>query len=347
MVCLFVPALASRAAEFLKNMAERWLVVGGSGYIGSHLAAEIMDRRMPSVEVVVFDKLMMPAGLQNIPGLTYFPGDLSNLGSLRRVFEIFGPFTTVFHLAGSSIVSESMSDPLKYFEDNVSNGINLVKACVENKVQNFVFSSSAAIFYGEGAVIPLSETAIIRPASPYGVSKLMFERVLDCTAKTHGMKCASLRYFNAAGCDPQGRLGENHFPETHLIPVVIDAALNGNLFVVNGSDYPTPDGTAIRDFVHVKDLADAHIRVLNVLKENTNVKYNLGTGKGYSVREVIHTVESLTRERVKFMSRFRRSGDPAYLVADPSAFIQDAKWELKHSYLDEIVDTTYAWRKRK
>ena len=237
-----------------------------------------------------------------------------------------------------------MRDPMRYLRENIGNGLRLMNACLRHGVLRFVLSSTAALF-GTTSHSAIAENAPIEPSSPYGESKWALERALAWAGAVHDLRSASLRYFNAAGCDPEGRLGEHHDPETHLIPLVIDAALGRRPEVaVFGNDYATPDGSCVRDYVHVCDLADAHLRALDRL-EHGSVRYNLGSGRGHSVLEVIHAVERVSGLKVPLRMAARRPGDPAILVASPDLAARETGWAPRLSHLDQIIETTLNWRK--
>jgi UDP-glucose 4-epimerase len=251
----------------------------------------------------------------------------------------------VFHLAGMSVVADSMRAPLDYFRENVSGGLVLIEACIRHGVQRFVLPSTANLF-GDPVSLPIQETAPIKPGSPYGQSKLMLEQMLHWAGSQHGLRSACLRFFNAAGADPAGRLGEDHRPETHLIPLVIDAALARRPpLMVNGDDYATPDGTCIRDYIHVVDLCDALVLALGQL-DRGSVTYNLGNGSGHSVMEVIAAVEAVSGRIVPRQIGPRRAGDPALLVASSERLRQDTGWTPRFAALEDIVRTAYDWRLR-
>jgi len=253
------------------------------------------------------------------------------------------PWHAVFHFAALSLVGESMREPFRYLLENATNGIRLIDACARHGVRRFVLSSTANLF-GTPEVIPIAEDAPIDPGSPYGESKRMIERALVWADRVHGLRSACLRYFNAAGADPGGRLGEDHDPETHLIPLAIDAALGRRPeLAVFGTDYPTPDGTCIRDYIHVCDLADAHLAVLPRL-DHGSVTYNLGNGRGASVREVIAAVHAVTGRAVPHRLADRRPGDPPVLVAASARLRAETGWTPRFPDLLEIVRTAAAWR---
>lgn len=318
---------------------KRYLVTGGAGFVGSHLVAALLDR---GDEVVVLDNLSLGHRAAVLPGATLIVADLADP---RAVDEILadGPWEAVFHFASLSLVGESMALPFKYLIENGFNGIRLIEACVRHKIAKFVLSSTANLF-GTPERIPIDEEVRIVPHSPYGESKFMIERALHWAGEIHGLRSACLRYFNAAGADAQGRLGEDHTPETHLIPLAIDAVLGRRPpLAVFGNDYDTPDGTCIRDYIHVQDLALAHIRVLEQLGSRS-VRYNLGTGQGYSVTEIIQSVARIAGREVPSFLAPRRMGDPAVLIAAASALRRDTGWTPQYTTVDDIVETAFRWR---
>jgi UDP-glucose 4-epimerase len=320
-------------------MAQRFLVTGGAGYVGSHLVAALVER---GDTVVVVDNLRtghrgaVPAGVRLVVA------DLADAGLLDAILAD-GPWDAVFHFAALSQVGESMRLPFRYLIDNGVNGMRLIEGCIRHNIMRFVLSSTAAL-YGTPRTVPIPEEAPLCPESPYGDSKWMLERALLWADRIHGMRYASLRYFNAAGADPKGRFGEDHRPESHLIPLVIDAALSRRpALEVYGDDYPTPDGTCIRDYVHVTDLADAHLLALSRL-EHGSISVNLGNGAGHSVLEVIEAVERVSQRKVPYSISPRRSGDPAVLVASSERARQELGWQPRLTALDEIVRTALLWR---
>ncbi|CAH2600465.1 UDP-glucose 4-epimerase [Rhodovastum atsumiense] len=320
-------------------MAQRFLVTGGAGFVGSHLVAALLDR---GAECVVLDSLVLGHRAAVLPGARLIEGDLSDAAVLDAVLAD-GPWDGVFHFAARSLVGESMRDPMRYFIENAGNGARLIDACIRHGVQRFVLSSTAALF-GRPADGPLDESTPVEPASAYGESKWMIERMLAWAGQVHGLRSACLRYFNAAGADPAGRLGEDHRPETHLIPLVIDAALGRrDTLDVFGNDFDTPDGTCIRDYVHVADLAEAHLRALARLDQGS-VSYNLGTGHGHSVMEVIRAVERVGGRPVPFRVVGRRAGDPPVLVASSARIATETGWQPRFTKLDDIVATALRWR---
>lgn len=320
-------------------MTQRFLVTGGAGFVGSHLVAALLEQ---GAEVVVFDNLSTGHRGAVLPGARLVIGDLAHQAEIDAVLAE-GPWHAVFHFAALSLVGDSMRDPLGYLSANVGNGLRLVEACVRHGVPRFVLSSTAALF-GTPDRMPIDEDTTIDPGSPYGDSKWMLERALLWADRIHGLRSACLRYFNAAGADPAGRLGEDHRPETHLVPLAIDAMLGrrGDLSVF-GTDYDTPDGTCIRDYIHVTDLADAHLAALARL-DHGSVTYNLGTATGHSVLEVIRGVERVSGRPVPHRFAPRRPGDPARLVASPARIMRDTGWAPRHAALDDIVATALRWR---
>jgi UDP-glucose 4-epimerase len=320
-------------------MQQRFLVSGGAGYVGSHLVAALIDR---GDDVTVLDNLRTGHRAAVPAGATLIVGDLADGGTIDAVMAR-GAWDAVFHFAALSQVGESMRMPMRYLLDNAGNGIRLIDACIRFGVGRFVLSSTAALFNLDTDA-PIPEDAPIDPQSAYGESKWMIERALRWAGQVHGLRHASLRYFNAAGADPTGRLGEDHRPESHLIPLVIDAVLGRRAALeVYGADYPTPDGTCMRDYVHVSDLASAHLLAVEALDQGS-VVWNLGNGAGHSVKEVIASIERVSGLKVPYRIVARRSGDAAVLVAS-SQRAKQAGWRPVHGDLDDIVATAFAWRK--
>jgi UDP-glucose 4-epimerase len=318
----------------------RVLVTGGAGYVGSHVVLALARR---GDEVVALDNLRQGHRAAIPPGVRLHEADVGDRAALDAVLGAHRDWHAVLHFASLSLVGESMREPYRYLAENAGGGFGLIDACVRHGVRRFVLSSTAALF-GTPETVPIPETATIDPGSPYGESKWMIERALLWADRLHGLRSACLRYFNAAGADPEGRLGENHDPETHLIPLVIDAALGRRPAVdVFGDDYPTPDGTCLRDYVHVTDLADAHLRALDQL-DARSVTYNLGNGRGYSVREVIAAVEAVTGRTVPHRIVQRRPGDPAVLVASSERIKAETGWRPRFWDLRDMVRTAWAWR---
>jgi len=320
-------------------MGRRYLVTGGAGFVGSHIVAALLAR---GDEVVVFDNLSTGHRGAVLHGARLVEADLADRAAVDAVLGD-GKWDAVFHFAALSLVGDSMREPLHYLATNIGNGLTLIDACIRHGVQKFVLSSTAALFGNAGAE-PIDEAAPIDPGSPYGESKYALERALLWAGRIHGLRSAVLRYFNAAGADPEGRLGEDHRPESHLIPLVIDAALGrrGELAVF-GTDYPTRDGTCVRDYIHVSDLADAHLLALGRLDEGS-VTYNLGNGAGHTVMEVIQAVERVSGRKVPYRVAPRRAGDPAVLVAGSGRIIRETGWAPRFADIDAIVATALAWR---
>jgi len=316
-----------------------FLVTGGAGYVGSHVVLALRER---GDSVVVLDNLSQGHRAAVPDGVELVVADLADRAAVARLFAAHR-FEAVIHLAALSLVGESMRAPLRYCADNLANTLRLAEAAVQAGCRRFVLSSTAALF-GTPERLPIDEDAPLEPASAYGESKLMAERGLAWADQVHGLRFAALRYFNAAGADPAGRAGEDHAPETHLIPLAIDAALGLRPpLTVFGTDYPTPDGTCIRDYVHVTDLAEAHLLVLDRL-EHGSVRYNLGNGQGHSVAEVIAAVERVAGRKVPLVIGPRRAGDPPVLVASSARLRSDFGWSPRFARLDDIVGTAFAWR---
>ncbi|HUI40522.1 MAG TPA: UDP-glucose 4-epimerase GalE [Terriglobia bacterium] len=317
----------------------RVLVVGGAGYIGSH-TAKLLARS--GHEPVVFDNLS--AGHRwAVKWGPLAEGDLADTQLLERALRQF-KIEAVIHFAAYAKVGESVLDPRKYYWNNVVNSLRLVDAMLEAGVQAIVFSSSAAT-YGVPTQSPIPEEHLKIPVNPYGESKLVVERMLANYEQAYGLRWMALRYFNAAGADPEGELGEDHDPESHMIPLAIQAALGQRPYVeIYGTDYPTPDGTAIRDYVHVTDLARAHVRALEYLAAGgASTALNLGTGEGHSVREVISAVGLRCEGRVPVREGPRRPGDPPVLVAEVSKAEQVLAWKAEFAGLEAIVGTAWKW----
>ena len=320
----------------------RVLVTGGAGYIGSHAAKALSQA---GHEPVVFDNFS--GGYRwAVKWGPCVEGDLANGDSLKSLLKEH-KIEAVMHFAASIQVGESVGNPRKYFWNNVVNTLNLLDAMLDVGVKDIVFSSSAAV-YGHPEQIPIPEEHPVRPVSPYGESKLMMERALSWYGAAYGLRWVALRYFNAAGAHPDGDLGEEHTPETHLVPLVIRAALGRSPKVdVYGTDYPTPDGTAVRDYIHIVDLADAHLHALEYLRRGgESVALNLGTGQGHSVREVIAAVGRVCNARVPTRDSPRRAGDPPVLVADPARAMSLLGWKPRFPELDAIVESAWKWHSK-
>ncbi|HEC11166.1 MAG TPA: UDP-glucose 4-epimerase GalE [Acidimicrobiales bacterium] len=321
----------------------RLLVSGGAGYIGSHTCRALTEA---GHQVVVLDDLSAGHAVA-VNGLTLVEGDVGDAGTVEEVWRYHGPIDGVVHFAGFIEVGRSISEPLAFYDNNLLAASVLLEAAVNHKVRAFVFSSTAAV-YGTPEVQPIPEDAPIAPINPYGRSKAMLEAILADVDAAHGLPWAALRYFNACGAHPDGDLGENHEPETHLIPLALAAAA-GRLPKLDlyGTDYPTPDGTCVRDYIHVQDLALAHVlAVEGLLGGRSGGPFNLGTGRGYSNREVLEAVERVVGRPVPVVEASRRDGDPAVLVADSSRFTAEFGWEPRFSDLDTIIESAWRWHQR-
>jgi UDP-glucose-4-epimerase GalE len=315
------------------------LVTGGAGYIGSHTAKTLAEA---GFEPVVLDNLQR-GHREAVRWGPLVVADVGDRSALDRIFTEYR-IEAVLHFAAFAYVGESMQSPELYFRNNLVNSLGLLEAMHDRGVRKMVFSSTCAT-YGNPEQIPITESHPQRPVNPYGESKLMVERLLHWFGCIHGLRSVALRYFNAAGADPQGELGENHAPETHLIPLAISAALGvGRALEIYGADYDTPDGTAIRDYLHVTDLATAHVAALRYLDGGgTSTAFNLGTGRGHSVREVTSMVERVSGRKVPAREIGRRPGDPPCLIADATKAGELLKWSPRHSTLEEIVQTAWNW----
>lgn len=322
---------------------ETILVVGGAGYIGSHM---VLDLLHAGHEVVVLDNLSR-GHRDLLVGGTFVEGDLGDAALLDRVFTQHR-ISAVMHFAAFSLVGESVSKPLDYYRNNVSNTVELLAAMMRHRVRYFIFSSTAAVYGEPRAAKPLLENDPCQPTSPYGATKFTVERMLADNAAASDFRYVSLRYFNAAGADPSGRIGERHHPETHLIPLVLKVATGERESIqLYGTDYPTSDGTCIRDYVHVSDLAQAHLLALeHLLKEGDSAVYNLGNNKGYSVREVVETARRISKHAIPAAEAARRPGDPAFLVADSSKIRRELGWQPRYESLEAIIETAWAWHQK-
>ncbi len=310
------------------------LVTGGAGYIGSHTCHMLIEN---GYNVIVIDSLEN-GHREHLPEkVRFYKEDLNDYEKINTIFQ-GNEIDAVIHFAGYIEAGESMIDPIKFFENNVSNSINLIKAMKKKGVKKIVFSSSAGV-YGQPDEMPIKETAKKNPTNYYGLTKLMVEQILD-SAKVYNIQSICLRYFNAAGAGYN--IGEKHNPETHLIPLILEVA-NGkrNNIKIFGTDYPTPDGTCIRDYIHVLDLAKAHIKALHILDRNTTGKFNVGTGKGNSVKEIINICREVTQKDIPVEECPRRAGDPPELVADSNKF-QQLDWQPQHSIRD-IIQSAWNW----
>mgnify|MGYP000588151502 CR=1 FL=1 len=322
---------------------ERILVCGGAGYIGSHMVRRLLDE---GFEVAVFDNFETGHREAVADGVEIFEGNLQNPRDVKNALESRA-FDAVFHFAARIQVGESVTDPALYYGNNVGGTLNLLKAMVDRGIGRFVFSSSAAV-YGTPVEIPIREDHPLAPINPYGWTKRMVEQVLADFWQAYGLASVSLRYFNACGADPQGRVGESHDPETHLIPNILKNALSGSgePVTIFGNDYPTPDGTCVRDYVHVCDLAEAHLEALGSMKASPGARaYNLGNGKGFSVREVLSAAEKVLGRAIPSRITARREGDPAFLVADSGLAGHELGWRPRFTSLEEILRTALDWHR--
>jgi UDP-glucose 4-epimerase len=318
------------------------MVIGGAGYIGSH-TADLLNKR--GHEVVIFDSLELGhRGAVEIVGVPFVHGDYGDLAALNRAIREHN-VDAVMHFGAYASVGESVVSPAKYYESNIGRGLTLLRAVLDNGISHFIFSSSAAT-YGEPTILPIPEDHPQKTTNPYGETKLMYERFLKDYDHAYGLKSVSLRYFNAAGADPDGRLGEDHTPELHIIPLVIDAALGRRPDIkVFGTDWDTRDGSCLRDFVHVTDLADAHIRALEYLRNGgaTNA-YNLGNSYGSTVLEAIQATEKVAGKKVTVVPSPRRPGDPGRLVASCDKIKAELGWEPQFPDIETIIRHAYTWR---
>jgi UDP-glucose-4-epimerase GalE len=314
------------------------LVIGGAGYIGSH-AARVL--RCKGYDVIVYDNLS--TGHKRLAeGFELVVGDIADSA---RIAKLLSRCDAVMHFAASAYVGESVRDPKKYFHNNVISGISLLDTIMESRVRKFIFSSTCAV-YGDRVKVPITEDNPRQPVNPYGATKLAFENALEAYSRAYGLRYVSLRYFNASGADESGEIGEMHDPETHLIPLIFEAVEGKRAALeIFGDDYPTSDGTCVRDYIHVTDLAEAHVLGLEYLAKSSSAAVNLGTGRGHSVKEVAAAVEHLTGRKVPVHIGPRRPGDPPELVADPSLAEKLLKWKARYS-LDDIISTAWKWAQR-
>ena len=327
------------------------LVTGGAGYIGGTVAGLLVER---GHQATVFDNLghgrrdLVPAGVE------FVEGELADRQQLESLFEEAAkkgqPFDAVMHFAALIEAGESMVKPEIYFRNNTASTLSLLEAMLAKGPKKLVFSSTAAV-YGEPEVVPIEENARLQPTNTYGESKLLVEHMLRWFNRIHGLRYASLRYFNVAGA-PEGpngvTRGEAHEPESHLIPLILDVALGRRQSIrIYGDDYPTADGTCIRDYIHVSDLADAHLLALEALEKQDRLIYNLGNGKGFSVREVIESARRVTGHAIPAEVHPRRAGDPAVLVASSEKAIRELGWKPQYTQLDDILRTAWAWHQKR
>jgi UDP-glucose 4-epimerase len=322
-------------------VTENILVVGGAGYIGSHMCKHLFRR---GYQPIVLDSLIC-GHRQAVKWGPFFRGSMSDGNLLRKIFSDH-PIAAVMHFAAFCYVGESVAEPAKYYENNVAGTVALLKVMLEKRVSRFIFSSSCAT-YGEPTEIPIREDHPLRPISPYGRTKLMVEEILEDFRDAYGLESVSLRYFNAAGADPDGELGEHHDPETHLIPLVLQTALGQRPRIdIFGDDYATKDGTCIRDYIHVEDLARAHLNGLEkLLSGEPGGQYNLGNGAGHSVREVIEMARRITGKTIPARVEQRRKGDPAVLISSSEKAIRRLGWRPQFPGLEAVIETAWNWHK--
>ncbi len=315
------------------------LVTGGAGYIGSHCCKALAQN---GLQPVTIDNLVY-GHPHFVRWGEFFQGDIGNPAHLKKCFSRH-KIDAVMHFAAYAYVGESVQDPLKYYENNLRNTIHLLHAVVENDIKYFVFSSTCAT-YGNPEKTPIDEKHPLNPVNPYGKTKRMIEEILEDYRAAYGLEYISLRYFNAAGADPDGEIGEDHDPETHLIPLVLDVA-NGKRTAIKvfGTDYATPDGTCIRDYIHVSDLAQAHILSLQRLMDGADSRaYNLGNGRGFSVLEVIERARQISGKEIAVENTGRRPGDPPVLIASNEKAVAELGWKPRYADLDAIISTAWNW----
>lgn len=317
------------------------LVTGGAGYIGSHVVKELLATRH---QVITYDNLAK-GHPEAVVGGEFVRGDLADEELLSKTFEDYD-IDAVIHLAADSLVGESMENPAKYYQNNLVNGIKLLDTMLKYDVEKIVFSSTAAV-YGEVEEMPITEAAPKEPTNVYGRTKLAFEQTMKDYQEAYGLKHISLRYFNASGADESGEIGEDHNPETHLIPIVLQKALGQrDKLAIFGTDYPTRDGTCVRDYIHVTDLAQAHILAVEALNNGgQSTVYNLGNGDGYSVKEVIETASEVVGDEIEAVEGERRAGDPAKLIASADKIREELGWEPQYGDLKTIIATAWQWHR--
>ena len=317
------------------------LVVGGAGYIGSHMLKRLQNTNH---EVEVLDNLS--TGFEtNTLGFPFHKCDLADKDHVYTILQ--NKYDLVMHFASYINVGESYINPQKYYENNVQNTLNLLSCMIDLKILNFIFSSTAAV-YGEPESVPISEEQRINPVNPYGQTKAIVENILKDYDQAYGLKFMSLRYFNDCGAHPDGTIGERHDPETHLIPLILQAASGRKDKVkVYGDDYPTKDGTCIRDYIHVMDLAEAHLLALEDLYQNQSSEiYNIGNNQGFSVSEIVNAAKDITQKKINIEISDRRKGDPGQLIADNNKIIKNLKWSAQYSDLKTIISSAWQWEQK-
>lgn len=318
------------------------LVIGGAGYIGSHMVMDLLRAGYPTV---ILDNLSR-GHRELLPGGDFVNGDMGKPEDLRKIFAEH-PIKAVMHFAAHSLVGESVEQPLAYYRNNVANTITLLEEMERANIHHFIFSSTAAV-YGEPVRTPITEDHPCAPTNPYGATKLAVERLLADVSHANSMTFSILRYFNAAGADRSGKIGERHQPETHLIPLVLQVATGEReSIMIFGDDYPTPDGTCLRDYVHVSDLTRAHLLALeHLLAGGANTTYNLGNSTGYSVRQIIDTAREITGHAIPAETVARRAGDPAILIADSGKIRQELGWQPAYEDVGDIIRSAWAWHQQ-
>lgn len=316
------------------------LVLGGAGYIGSHAVYQLIDQ---GENVIVIDSLETGHRQAVHPDAVFYAGDIRDNKFLRKVFESES-IDAVVHFAANSLVGESMENPLKYFDNNVYGTQVLLRVMAEHGVKKIVFSSTAAT-YGEPATVPITETMPTNPTNAYGETKLTMEKIMKWTEQAHGIKYVSLRYFNVAGARETKEIGEDHYPETHLVPIILQTALGQRSHItIFGDDYDTPDGTCIRDYVHVEDLIQAHLLALDYLKGGGNSDiFNLGSNQGFSVKEMIDTARTVTGKEIPVKPGERRAGDPGVLIASSNKAKQVLGWQPSRTSITKIMEDAWNW----
>jgi UDP-glucose 4-epimerase len=318
------------------------LVCGGAGYIGSHMVLELIKK---NYKVIVIDNLSTGHKELIDPNAKFYNGDIGDSILLDKIIQKNNNIQAVIDFAASSLVGESIINPSKYYKNNVIATFNLLNSLIRNNIKKIIFSSTAAV-YGEPEFLPITEDEQVKPINPYGETKITIERMLHWFDIAYNMKYISLRYFNVAGADESGLIGEKHDPETHLIPIILNSIINNKKIKLYGNDYSTADGTCIRDYIHVTDLVSAHILALEKLFKNpqSNI-YNLGNNIGFSVLEIIKTTELVTGEKVNYEIANRRAGDPEILIASSDKIKKELNWQPKFSDPEKIISSAWKWHK--
>ncbi len=318
------------------------LVIGGAGYIGSHIVKLL---KTTNHKIEILDNIST-GYKENTQGLKLHLCDLSNTSKLHDILAL-NKFDSIMHFAGSINVSESFVNPRKYYENNLINTINLLNCMVDLNIENIIFSSSAAVYGNIDGNKPIKENFPVKPINPYGNTKAIVEKILEDYDKTYNLKYVSLRYFNACGAHLDGTIGEMHNPETHIIPIILQVASGRrDKLEIYGNDYDTKDGTCIRDFIHVMDLADAHLKALEKLTFTKKSEvFNVGNNQGYSINDIIKSVKEVTKKNIKMELKPRRLGDPAILIADNEKIKLNLNWKPKYSDLNTIIETAWQWEK--